>query len=379
MPRRHVVFHQFDPTVHAAAGISLMARDLIEYAPDDDLFSVVGVDSEGKFDVGAWVDIRIGDRLVPFMPVARLDPRDQTRRIPHSVRFAAGLLRYRPDVGGALMHAHRVEIGALLAVLHRGAPLIQFIHGDAEEFLPHRAETFWRFAPRAYEVTERFVTRRAVRTIVPNARTHERLSRVSGRVELSRLNWFDGRLFRSRDHGREATPRIGWAGRFEPPKNPLLAVEVFAHLRRLGFEFSAWMAGQGTLHEETQSAIAQAGLSDQVEMLGLLTPSALASALSDSRMFLMTSRWEGMPRGALEALGAGVPIVSTNVGELRSAVRPGVNGFLSGSAAPEELAELVVAASELEPGPAVTATVQQYELRRVVDEVFGLIHSAMRE
>jgi glycosyltransferase involved in cell wall biosynthesis len=379
VPRHHLVFHQFDPTVHAAAGISLMTRDLIEHGPPEDAFSIVGVDSEGKFAPGEWTEIEIGARRVRFMPVARVDPRDQSRKIPHAARFAGGLLRHRPAIDGAIMHAHRAEIGALLATLHRGAPLIQFIHGDAEEFLPHRSETFWRYAPRAYPATERFVARRAVRTIVPNVRAYERLSRASTRVAYSRLNWFDGRLFRPSVAAPDEPPRIGWAGRFEPPKDPLLAVAVFALLNDLGIEFSAWMAGQGTLEDETRAAIEQAGLADRVQLLGLLEPKDLAKTLRSSTVFLMTSRWEGMPRGALEALGTGVPVVSTNVGELRSAVQAGVNGFLSTGTTPEELAQLVVAGTQLARGPAVAETVKEYELQSVVREIFGLIDAGMRE
>jgi glycosyltransferase involved in cell wall biosynthesis len=379
VPRHHVVFHQFDPTVHAAAGISLMARDLIEHGPPEDAFSVVGVDSEGKFATGAWTEIEIGARRVRFMPVARIDPRDQSRKIPHAARFAGGVLRYRPATDGATMHAHRAEIGALLATLHRGVPLIQFIHGDAEEFLPHRSETFWRFAPRAYPATERFVARRAVRTIVPNIRAYERLSRTSTRVAYSRLNWFDGRLFRPTSVPPDEPLRIGWAGRFEPPKDPLLAVAVFARLNDLGIDFSAWMAGQGTLERKTRAAIERAGLAERVQLLGLLEPADLAVTLAGSTVFLMTSRWEGMPRGALEALGSGVPVVSTNVGELRNAVQAGVNGFLSGGATPEELGELVVAGGRLARGPAVAETVADYELQRVVEEIFGLIDTGLRE
>jgi hypothetical protein len=67
------------------------------------------------------------------------------------------------------------------------------------------------------------------------------------------------------------------------------------------------------------------------------------------------------------------------VGELRSAVQAGVNGFLSGGATPEELGELVVAGGRLARGPAVAETVKDYELQRVVEEIFGLIDTGLRE
>ena len=44
---------------------------------------------------------------------------------------------------------------------------------------------------------------------------------------------------------------------------------------------------------------------------------------------LMTSRWEGTPMCALEAMALGVPIVSTPVDGLKELIEEGENGFLS--------------------------------------------------
>ena len=43
----------------------------------------------------------------------------------------------------------------------------------------------------------------------------------------------------------------------------------------------------------------------------------------------MTSRWEGTPMCALEAMALGVPIVSTPTDGLKVLVKNGENGFLS--------------------------------------------------
>jgi glycosyltransferase involved in cell wall biosynthesis len=375
--KHHIVVHQFDPTVHAGAGISLIARDLIEHAPAEADVSLIGVDADAKLEIGRWQEITIGQRAVRFMPVARLDNRNQDRRLPHSVRFLSGLARHRPHLGRATVHAHRVEVGTALALLHPRASLIQFIHGDASEFLPVSAETFWRFAPRGYLLSERFAVQRAARAIVVNTRAVTRLRRYSPHVAHSKLSWFDSSIFHwDGTTPRPAVPRIGWSGRIEPPKDPLLAVEVLSRLRDRGVDYTAWIGGQGTLEQDVRAALERHALTDRVELKGLLGPEQVADELRGSSAFLMTSSWEGMPRGALEALGTGVPLVTTNVGELRAAVQHGVNGFLSESRDPDELASLLQASLALTPGPKLADLVQDFELHRVIDEIYDLIDGA---
>ena len=79
----------------------------------------------------------------------------------HTLRLAGGLLARRPAAHGALVHAHRAETGALLALIYPRSPLIQFVHTDSEEGLRHRTETFWRFLPGTHLEIERFAARRA--------------------------------------------------------------------------------------------------------------------------------------------------------------------------------------------------------------------------
>jgi glycosyltransferase involved in cell wall biosynthesis len=68
---------------------------------------------------------------------------------------------------------------------------------------------------------------------------------------------------------------------------------------------------------------------------GLRTPAQVADLLRLSDCFALTSAYEGMPMCVLEALGCGIPVVSTRVGEIARVVRPGVTGELVAPRAPE--------------------------------------------
>jgi glycosyltransferase involved in cell wall biosynthesis len=374
----HIIVEQFDPTRDVPGGIAGFVRDVIRYAPADVRIGIVGVAPSRSFGkLGQWQRIEVASRVVAFMPVARIDRRHPRRRLPHAARLIAGLIRYRPSLTDAVLHCHRAEVGAAVSVLYPTNPLFQFIHVEADAALRFRLETFWRYAPRAYFLLERFAAQRAERTVVMSRPAVDRLLTHSRDVVLGN-NWYDGEVFYCSEVQRSArVPEIGWAGRLEPGKDPLKAVRVFEHLKRSGLEFQAWIAGSGSLTEEVVSAVEAGGLRDCVLVLGFISPAALAERLRHSHALLMTSLWEATPRGAIEALACGVPVVSTDVGEMRSLVSQGVNGFLSPTGDAESLALLVADALAMVPGGRIAETVTDLEAGSVVPELFAAMESRL--
>lgn len=372
----HVIVHQFDPAQPVAGGIDGFIRDFVRYAPAEIEFSIVGVDAAGTHEeLGEWKLAPLGGRSVRFMPVARLDPGNQRRVVPHGLRLILGLIRYRPRIGRVVVHTQRAEIGAAVAVLYRRAWRLQVLQGDAAAGFGAGTDTLWRFAPKLYHALERFAVIRSQRTVIMSGSAFERLRPLSDGVTLG-TNWFDGDIFRWSGGRDGSSPRrIGWAGRLEPPKDPLRAVRVFDALKRRGLAFRGWIAGSGTIADDVAAAIRGAGLSEDVDLLGLLTPHELADELRRTDVLLMTSLFEGVPRGALEALGCGVPVVAPRVGELGSLVANGVNGFLSSDGDEDDLADLVVRALSIGRGRDIAETVAHLEARRVVGDLFAALPS----
>jgi glycosyltransferase involved in cell wall biosynthesis len=68
------------------------------------------------------------------------------------------------------------------------------------------------------------------------------------------------------------------------------------------------------------------GIQDAIEFLGFCDDTP--ALLRDAKVFVLTSRFEGLSIALGEAMTSGVPVVATDVGETSSLVSDGVNGFL---------------------------------------------------
>ncbi|WP_262271154.1 glycosyltransferase [Microvirga yunnanensis] len=127
-------------------------------------------------------------------------------------------------------------------------------------------------------------------------------------------------------------------GRVEPAKNFTRFVDVVHHVVQQ-VAIKAVVAGgdQGDL-AAVQAHADDLGLQDSIRFLGLVREARELICAAD--IFLLSSDREGMPNVVLEAMAAGVPCVSTNVGAVDDVVEHGTTGFIAGMDA-RELAQYV--------------------------------------
>ncbi len=116
-------------------------------------------------------------------------------------------------------------------------------------------------------------------------------------------------------------------GRLAFPKHPQRLAQVFSLVAQKKPDIKVAVVGDGELKAELQSLCNELGLQNNVFLLGF--HSNPLKILHDSRVMVMTSRWEGLPMCALESLALGVPIVSTPTDGMKELLEEGKSGFLS--------------------------------------------------
>src|SRR5690606_6543323 len=162
-------------------------------------------------------------------------------------------------------------------------------------------------------------------------------------------------------------------GRLDRQKNPLLLLEAFARLASSMPDAKLAFVGDGVLRGELADRIGQLRLAGRVQVCGVKPASEVARYLHAADLFVLSSAYEGMPMCVLEALGSGLPVVSTNVGEVARVVRPGVNGELVQEHDAQALAHAIAECrSRLEHyrGDPCREAVQQYTPQRVLMPLF---------
>ncbi len=123
-------------------------------------------------------------------------------------------------------------------------------------------------------------------------------------------------------------PRIIFAGRLMPQKNPLQIVKTLANLQDLPWE--CVFLGDGPLRAELENEIARHKLQEKISLLGWVTPEEVIDWFAKSDILFMPSLSEGLPVVGVQALAMGLAMVVSNIGGFVDLVNKDENGFLIG-------------------------------------------------
>ena len=134
--------------------------------------------------------------------------------------------------------------------------------------------------------------------------------------------------------------KVLFLSRFVREKGLFELVEAFARISKEYPDARMVMAGDGPVYEELEQTILEVGLSDVVELPGYIRGEDKAVVLNDADIFVLPTYYgEGCPVSMLEAMAAGLAIVSTPVGGIPDILHDGQNGVLLASAAPDLIYE----------------------------------------
>jgi len=108
---------------------------------------------------------------------------------------------------------------------------------------------------------------------------------------------------------------IGTVGRLSEQKDPITLLRAFAHVAADRPRAQLVLVGDGPLRREVERAVDDMRLGGRVHLVGARHNTAAWYAAMD--VFVLASRWEGLPRVALEALASGLPVASTRTSGMR--------------------------------------------------------------
>lgn len=126
----------------------------------------------------------------------------------------------------------------------------------------------------------------------------------------------------------ERSKKIVAVGRLHKEKNQALLLEAFADFRKQRADYELHIYGQGELEEMLKAYAEELGIAGSVVWHGFTE--RVKEEIVDSRMFVLSSDYEGISNSMLEALAMGIPTIATDcpIGGARSFIEDGVSGLL---------------------------------------------------
>jgi colanic acid/amylovoran biosynthesis glycosyltransferase len=242
------------------------------------------------------------------------------------------------------MHAHFAGLAARTAWLIRELWGIGYsFTGHADDiFTPERKPISLAMLARdaRFIATETDYSRERMEKEHPAARgkTH----RIFNGIDLSTLDAPSSGAV-ARDPA--APPRIVSVGRLVEKKGFPQLIRACAELRGRKVPFVCDIVGGGPLEESLRQSVIDHGLDDRVILHGAQPQRFVQRVLKSARVFALAAQLEGdggsdnLPTVIMEAMAAGLPVVSTRIAGIPEMVDDGKTGSLVSAADPRALAD----------------------------------------
>lgn len=235
---------------------------------------------------------------------------------------------YQPDV----IHAHDMRTSFVASLCCGKIPLISHIHNNAYDSrgLSPKSIAYLLAGLKAKHIL--WVSNSSYEGYLFHKLFAKKSSVLYNIIDAARIY-----AMRDQDENTYNFDMI-YVGRLTYQKDPQRLMRLSAMLKARKPDIKIAVVGAGELEEETKALCKELALEENVQFLGF--QSNPIKMVSDSKTMILTSRWEGTPMCALEAMALGTPVVSTPTDGMKDIIANGENGYLYDS--DEELAGAVL-------------------------------------
>ncbi len=116
--------------------------------------------------------------------------------------------------------------------------------------------------------------------------------------------------------------------RLHSQKNLINLIQAFRTVINDYPDYKLVIAGKGPQREALKGLIKDLKLKNSAHLIGEADKTQLKNFYLSSKLFVLTSTYEGQPLSLLEALASRLPIVASNVGDIPFIINDSINGYL---------------------------------------------------
>ena len=261
---------------------------------------------------------------------------------------------YQPDV----IHAHDMRTSFVAALCCGKIPLVSHIHNNAYDSRG--------LSPKSIAYLVAGFKAKHILWVSNSSYEGYLFHKLFAKKSSVLYNIIDAaRIYAMRDQDAKVYDYdMIYVGRLTYQKDPQRLMRLSAMLKARKEDIKIAVVGTGELDDETKSLCKELGLEENVQFLGF--QSNPIKMVSDSKCMILTSRWEGTPMCALEAMALGTPVVSTPTDGMKDIIVSGENGYLFEK--DEELADAVMKILEDPSHRAALSADTKQKFARINDE-----------
>ena len=252
---------------------------------------------------------------VVYLPMSSLNPRELKRIIRQE----------QPD----LIHAHDMRAGFVSALCCGKIPVVSHIHNNAFDARG--------ISPKSVAYILAGLKAKHILWVSKSSFEGYAFHKLFARKSSVLFNIIDAQqIYEKRDQDEKSYDfDMIYVGRLTYQKDPQRLMRLCAKIKETKPDLKVAVVGTGELEAETKALCSELGLQENVQFLGF--QSNPIKMIADSKALVLTSRWEGTPMCALEAMALGTPVVSTPSDGMMDLIDNGVHGYLHES--DEDLAQ----------------------------------------
>ena len=185
-------------------------------------------------------------------------------------------------------------------------------------------------------------------------------------------------------------PVIGSLGRLIEKKGMDDTILALSKLHRQGIDFRLEIGGDGPLDDYLQEIAKKHDLIDKIEFKGSIPNDKVYDWLKNLDIFVLACKEDskgdrdGIPVVLMEAMLAGVPVISTNISGIPELIQDEKSGFLAQPSDPESLASTINKVLQWPDLARVTQVARnkvtgEFELKNNVDRLLSVFNGQGRE
>jgi glycosyltransferase involved in cell wall biosynthesis len=348
------------------------------------LVAAAAAHDRGHYDIEVAYLLPWKDHLVPELEALGVRCTCLGVRDERDLRWVARLRSKLRRDGIDIVHAHSPYVAAFTRLAARSLPRRSRPRVVTTE---HNPWTTFKTPTRIANARTAFlddatiaVSRETFESMSARARAHSEV--LAHGIAVDRI----GALTAERDAVRAelgiepATILVGTVANYHPKKDWPNLLQASRIVADAGLPVRFCAVGQGPLEAEVRALHRELRLEGTVILTGYRADAARLMAGAD--IFVLASRWEGLPVAVMEACALGLPLVATAVGGVREEFSDGVDARLVPAGEPGALARAIEDVAENDGlrerlATASKARAADFDVRRAVARIEAIYESLL--